>query len=187
MSPRNLKLAGKMGCAIPFDGESFAGGAGGRCSPSLDPIRAAGLIPELLTSWNLGCWVETHLDPLRKRHPPSRSAEKSLGAADTSVCATSWLKSISPTIRNPRPTPGVLIQRGRAGEHRLPHLWAHCKFHDLRSSETTASGTHSGERTTDENQLYTDLTLRGSPGLTPVSKGLQWFEIGSNSRRVAEA
>ena len=35
------------------------------------------------------CWVETHLDPLRERHPPSRSAEKSLGAADTSVCATS--------------------------------------------------------------------------------------------------
>ena len=21
------------------------------------------------------------------------------------------------------------------GEHRLPHLWAHCKFHDIRSSE----------------------------------------------------
>jgi len=48
------------------------------------------------------CWVETHLDPLRERHPPSRSAEKSLGAADTSVCATSWLRSISPTVRNHR-------------------------------------------------------------------------------------
>jgi len=31
----------------------------------------------------------------------------SLGAADTSVCATSWLRSISPTIRNPRATSGV--------------------------------------------------------------------------------
>ena len=49
MSPRNFKLAGKMGLAIPFDGESFAG--------------------------------------------------------------------------------------GQAGEHRLPRLWAHCKFHDIRSSE----------------------------------------------------
>ena len=56
---------------------------------------------------------ETHLDPLRERHPPSRSAEKSLGAADTSVCATSWLRSISPTIRNPRPTSGVLRISGR--------------------------------------------------------------------------
>ncbi len=54
----------------------------------------------------------------------------SLGAADTSVCATSWLRSISPTVRNPRPTSGVLIlfrqrawisEDGRAGEHRLPH------------------------------------------------------------------
>ena len=42
------------------------------------------------------CWVETHLDPLGERHPPSRSAEMSLGAEDTSVCATSWLRSISP-------------------------------------------------------------------------------------------
>ena len=36
----------------------------------------------------LACRVETHLDPLRERHPPSRSAEMSLGAADKSVCAT---------------------------------------------------------------------------------------------------
>jgi len=55
---------------------------------------------------------ETHLDPLRERHPSCRSAEKSLGAADTSVCATSWLRSIPPTIRNPRPTSGVRKVRG---------------------------------------------------------------------------
>jgi hypothetical protein len=30
---------------------------------------------------------------------------------------------------------GALIRRGWAGEHRLPHLWAHCKFHDIRSFE----------------------------------------------------
>jgi hypothetical protein len=33
-----------------------------------------------------------------------------------------------------------LIRRGRAGEHRLPRLWAHCKFHDIRSSDSTVPG-----------------------------------------------
>jgi hypothetical protein len=34
ISPRNFSLAGKMGGAIPFDGESFAGGAGGARLPA---------------------------------------------------------------------------------------------------------------------------------------------------------
>jgi hypothetical protein len=37
MSPRNFCLAEKMGGAIPFDGRSFAGGAGGAaCLPALN-------------------------------------------------------------------------------------------------------------------------------------------------------
>jgi len=42
MSPRNFKLAGKMGWVIPFDGENFAGGAGGARLPAraeLGPLR----------------------------------------------------------------------------------------------------------------------------------------------------
>jgi hypothetical protein len=43
-SPRNFCLAGKTGCAIPFDGESFAGGAGGARLPAraeLGPLLAS--------------------------------------------------------------------------------------------------------------------------------------------------
>jgi hypothetical protein len=43
---------------------------------------------------------ETHLDPLRERHPPSRSAEKSLGAADT--CLRQVLARVNfPNYRTP--------------------------------------------------------------------------------------
>jgi hypothetical protein len=34
ISPRNFCLAGKMGCAISFDGERSAGGAGGARLPA---------------------------------------------------------------------------------------------------------------------------------------------------------
>jgi hypothetical protein len=43
ISPRNFCLAGKMGRAISFDGQSFAGGAGGARLPAraeLGPLLA---------------------------------------------------------------------------------------------------------------------------------------------------
>jgi len=71
MSPRNFCLAGKMGCAIPFDGESFAGGAG------------------------------EHRLPARAEF-------------------------------------GVAARIGSSeGAHRLPHLRTPCKFHDIRSSDSS--------------------------------------------------
>ena len=44
-----------------------------------------------------------------------------------------WGRRCSPAL-DPIRAAG-LIRRGRAGEHRLPHLRAHYKFHDIRSSD----------------------------------------------------
>jgi hypothetical protein len=92
--------------------------------PSVDLLEAS--VPETLRTPDV---VDFGMSPFSwRRHscllgrdssrPSSRAASTvagaggapwaSLGAADTSVRATSWLRSISPTIRNPRPTSGVL-------------------------------------------------------------------------------
>jgi hypothetical protein len=130
--------------------------------------------------------------PLRGRHPPSRSAEKSLGAADTSVRATSWLRSISPTIRNPRPTSGVLesgplLESDRAkastacptrAEFRTPDVvefgmspfsWRRHSCLLGRDSSRPLRGRHPPSRSAEKSLGAADTSVRATSWLRSIS------------------